>query len=38
MGGQRDVQNDAASANSVSGGGFHAPVVQAGAFNGGVHT
>ncbi|WP_439080736.1 sel1 repeat family protein [Streptomyces sp. WL006] len=38
MGGQRDVENDAASANSVSGGGFHAPVVQAGAFNGGVHT
>ncbi|MFJ2079037.1 sel1 repeat family protein [Streptomyces anulatus] len=38
MSGEREARNDAAVGNSVSGGGFHAPVVQAGTFTGGVHT
>ncbi|MGW7226224.1 tetratricopeptide repeat protein [Streptomyces cyaneofuscatus] len=40
MGWERDASDDAAVdvGNSVSDGTFHAPVVQAGAVNGGVHT
>ncbi|MFI5728092.1 sel1 repeat family protein [Streptomyces cyaneofuscatus] len=40
MGWERDASDDAAMSvgNSVSGGAFHAPLVQAGAVNGGVHT
>ncbi|MFF6894473.1 sel1 repeat family protein [Streptomyces microflavus] len=40
VGGEREASGDAAVGvgNSVSGGAFHAPVVQAGAVSGGVHT
>ncbi|WP_202461412.1 sel1 repeat family protein [Streptomyces sp. SID8374] len=40
MSDEREAPNDTAVGvgNSVSGGAFHAPVVQAGAVNGGVHT